>query len=93
MEKCAEGGKIQFFQILFFIGFFVILMGILVLMAAAFFSRGDVSFGGFIWIFPFFPFVFGSGPEAVWLILFALILGVLSILIFLFLWRESRKTR
>ncbi len=87
-----EGGKLQVFQILFFIGFFLILIGILILLAAALFSGGDVSFGGFIWIFPFFPFVFGSGPEAVWLILFALILGVLTVLIFFFLWRESRKT-
>ena len=73
---------------LFFAGFLLILLGVVILMAAALLSgSGNASFGGVIFIW-FFPIVFGAGPEAQWLILFAVILAVLGLIIFL----VTRKT-
>lgn len=77
------------FMMLFFIGFFIILVGIIVTVAVALlFGEGAASFGGFILIGPF-PIVFGAGPGAAWLALFAIILGILSVILFLLLWRKS----
>jgi len=78
--------------ILFILGFFIILVGIIVLIVAALlYGEGSASFGGVIFIW-FIPIVFGAGPEATWLILFAIILAVLSIIIFLILRRGPMKT-
>lgn len=88
-EKGVENEWVRRFIImLFFIGFFIILVGIIITVAVALlFSEGVGSFGGFILIGPF-PIVFGAGPEATWLAIFAIILGVLSIVLFLILWRR-----
>jgi len=73
---------------LFFIGFFIILAGIIITVAAALlFGEGTGSFGGFIFIGPI-PIVFGAGPGVEWLAFFAIILGILSIILFLMLWRK-----
>ncbi len=73
------------FLTLFFVGFFIILLGAIFLVASALLYGGEnTSFGGVIFIW-FFPIVFGAGPEAQWLILFAIILGVLSIIMFFIL--------
>jgi uncharacterized membrane protein len=73
---------------LFFAGFLLILLGVIILMAATLLSgSGNASFGGVIFIW-FFPIVFGAGPEAHWLILFAVILAVLGVIVFL----VTRKT-
>jgi uncharacterized membrane protein len=77
--------------ILFFIGFFIILVGVVITVSAALLfggGRGSASIGGFILIGPF-PIVFGAGPEAPWIALIAIILGILTIILFLVLWRRK----
>jgi uncharacterized membrane protein len=77
--------------LLFVLGFFIIVAGIVVVMVAAVLSSsGSASFGGIIFIGPI-PIVFGSGPGAQWLILFAILLAVLSIVMFLITRRRSDK--
>ena len=77
--------------ILFIIGFFIIFVGIIILMVATVLSNGSANFGAFIFI-GLFPIVVGAGPEAPLMILFAIILAVLSIIMFLVLRRERKKT-
>jgi uncharacterized membrane protein len=99
MLDCKRNGKHandkssgnQKFLILLIMGFFIIFLGIIVLMAAAmFFGEGSANFGGVIFIW-FIPIVFGAGPEATWMVLFAIILAVLSIIMFLILRKEIAK--
>ena len=83
-EESRQSGEeqgVKWFLVLFIIGFFIILVGTIFLVVAAFSSESSISFGGFVLIGPF-PIVFGSGPEAQWLVLFAIILGVLSLIMF-----------
>jgi len=76
--------------ILFIIGFFIIFVGIVILMVATVLSNGSANFGAFIFIGPF-PIVVGAGPEAEWMILFAIILAILSIIMFI-IFRREKKT-
>ena len=85
-EERAEAKWARRFIMLFFIGFFIILVGVIITVSTALlFGGGSASIGGFILIGPF-PIVFGAGPEAPWLALFAIILGILSVILFLALW-------
>lgn len=88
-KQNAEEQRVKGFLALFFIGFFIILAGIIFLFIAALSSEGSISFGGFVLIGPF-PIVFGGGPGAPWLVLFAIILGVLSLIMF-FIIRKKLK--
>lgn len=81
-QRKTEEHGVKGFLALFFIGFFIVLAGIIFLFIAALSSEGSISFGGFVLIGPF-PIVFGGGPEAPLLVLFAVILGVLSLILFL----------
>ncbi|MEM2148061.1 MAG: DUF131 domain-containing protein [Candidatus Bathyarchaeia archaeon] len=75
---------------LFFAGFFIILLGIIILIAAALLAGdSNISIGGFILIW-FIPIVFGAGPEAPWLTVLAVILGVLGLIMFLILWKKAK---
>jgi uncharacterized membrane protein len=76
----------KFFS-LFTLGFLITLLGLAILVVVTVISGGSVNVGGVIFIW-FFPIVFGVGPDAAWLILFALILAVLSIIIFLISYRK-----
>lgn len=87
-EENMQIKRFEGFLILFFIGFFIILVGVLFLVAATLFSGGTASIGGVVFIGPI-PIVFGAGPEARWLILFAIILGVLSIVMFFILRKKG----
>ena len=93
LSKCMSGQSSVFqkFFLLFIIGFFTIFVGIIILMVATVLSDGSANFGVFIFIGPF-PIVVGAGPEAPWMILFAIILAVLSITMFLVLRRERKKS-
>lgn len=84
-----QSSVFQKFFLLFIIGFFLIFVGIIILMVAAVLSDGSANFGAFIFIGPF-PIVMGAGPEAPWMI-FAIILAVLSIIMFLVLRRERKR--
>lgn len=86
-----ESSVFQKFFLLFIIGFFLIFVGIILLIVATVLSDGSANFGAFIFIGPF-PIVVGAGPEAPLMILFAIILTVLSIIMFLVLRRERKKS-
>lgn len=70
------------------IGFLAIFAGVVILAVAAVLSGGSADIGGVIFIW-FIPIVFGAGPHAAWIILFALILAVLSLIIFLISYRKG----
>jgi len=78
-----ESSRPQKFLILFVIGFFIIFLGIIILMVATVLhGNGSLNFGAIIFIGPV-PIVVGAGPEATWMVLFVIILAVLSIIMFL----------
>ena len=88
-----ESNRPQKFLILFVIEFFIIFVGIIILMVAAvLYGNGSVNFGAIIFIGPV-PIVVGAGPEATWMVLFAIILAVLSIIMFLIIRREIDKAK
>jgi len=76
--------------LLFIIGFLIIFAGIIILIVAAMLSGGSMNFGAVIFIGPF-PIVIGAGPEATWMVLFAIILAVLSIIMLLVSRRGGKK--
>jgi uncharacterized membrane protein len=77
--------------VLLLMGFLIVLIGFTLLIVAAVLSgEGSVSFGGFILIGPI-PIIFGAGPEAPWLVLFAIMLTVLGVVMFLIMRREVRR--
>lgn len=88
-SETEQTGRFEGFLILFFIGFFIIFAGVLFLVAAALFSGETANIGGVIFIGPI-PIVFGAGPEAHWLVLFAIILAVLSIIMFFILRKKGK---
>lgn len=85
-----QSSVLQKFFLLFIIGFFLILVGTIILMVATVLSDGSANFGAFIFIGPF-PIVVGAGPETYWMVLFAIILAVLSVIMFLVLRRERKR--
>jgi len=96
-EKIAEctneaASRSQKIFLLFIIGFFIIFVGIAILVVAVVLSGGSVDVGGVIFIW-FIPIVFGAGPNATWMVLFAIILAVLSIIVFLILRRGMEKSK
>jgi len=87
-----KSSRPQKFLILLIIGFLIIFLGIIMLIVATvLYDEGSANFGSVIFIW-FIPIVFGAGPEATWMIIFAIILAVLSIIMFLILRREIAKT-
>ena len=75
---------------LFIAGFLLVVAGIAVLMiASVLYGGGQTSFGTVIFIGPI-PIVIGAGPGAAWLVLIAILLGVLTI-VFLFMMRRDYK--
>jgi uncharacterized membrane protein len=81
------------FLTLFSLGFSIMILDLILVAIATALSRGgSTSFGGIIFIGPL-PIVFGAGPTAQWLILFAVILTVLSVITFLALRRKPDNTK
>ena len=79
------------FLALFVAGFFLTLIGIIILIVAAiFYGGGSANFVALIFIGPI-PIVIGAGPQAGWMVLFAIILAVLSIIMFLLMRRGIVK--
>jgi len=76
--------------VMFILGFFIVLLGIVILAVATLSSGGSASYGGVIFIGPI-PIVFGAGPQAAWLILFAIVLAALSIIVFLLTRKRVNK--
>ncbi|MEM3759941.1 MAG: DUF131 domain-containing protein [Candidatus Bathyarchaeia archaeon] len=83
----------QKFLMLFIIGFFIIFLGIIILIIAALvYGQGSANFGGVIFIW-FIPIVFGAGPESKWIVLFAIILAVLGIAMSIIMRCEIKKAK
>ncbi len=79
---------IRGFPILFVLGFFLVFVGILVMMLAALLSSvGQVSGGGFIFIGPF-PIGFGFSPYSPIILALAVILTVVALILF---WVSARR--
>lgn len=76
---------------LLILGFFMILVGIMILVAAnILYSRSDSTNSSiFIFIWPF-PIVLAAGSSTVLLVLFAIILAVLGFIMFWMLLRENK---
>jgi uncharacterized membrane protein len=72
---------------LLILGVALVLVGIAFLIVASFFSSSSTSVGVVVFIGPF-PIVFGSGPNAAWLITIGVILAVLSVVLF---WMMNRR--
>lgn len=85
-----EARRLQSLLILLVAGFSLVFTGVIVLTAATVLSGGSANFGAVIFIGPF-PIVVGVGPETTWTVLFAVVLAVLSGLMFLMLRRELGK--
>ncbi len=74
------------------LGIALVLIGIVILVVASLVIGSSGSVGVVIFIGPI-PIVFGSGPNASWLILIGIILAVLSIVLFLVLNRRLGRFR
>ena len=77
----------------FMIGFFVIFVGIILIMAASLLSPGSNVSGGGIFLVGPIPIVFGYGQYSVWAIAFAVILTIVAIVFFFLSWKRMRQTR
>lgn len=73
---------------LLFLGFAIVIIGIIILAVGAALGNGSTSVGGVIFIGPF-PIVFGAGPNAAWLIVISIVLAVVSIILFMLFRRRS----
>lgn len=78
------------FLVLSVIGFFIVFVGVIVLMIAAVLFNGSPDFGVFILIGPFL-IVVGAGPEAPWMVLFAIVFAVFGIIMVVMLRGEMKK--
>jgi len=65
----------------------LVFVGIVILVTASLISGGLESSGVVIFVGPF-PIVFGSGPNAAWLILIGIILAILSVVFFFIMKRR-----
>lgn len=73
-------------------GFFIIFIGIvLLILAAILYGEGQINFGALIFIGPI-PIVVGAGPQATLMVIFAIILAILSVIIFIILRRGIVKS-
>jgi uncharacterized membrane protein len=73
-------------SVLFFVGIAVILI------AMVFYGIGLENVSTVIFIGPF-PIVIGSGPDVEWVIFLSIILGILSVVIFLVMNRRIRRIK
>jgi len=74
----------------FMIGFFVIFVGIMLIMVASLLSpESNVSGGGIFLIGPI-PIVFGYGQYSFWTIAFAVILTIVAVVFFFLSWKRTR---
>ena len=89
-QKAEEEMEIpKWFSWLFAAGFAVVFIGIALVVFAAVFgdASGSLSSGVVILLGPF-PIVFGSGPDAVWLILIGIVIAIISLVSFVVLRRK-----
>jgi len=75
---------------LFMIGFFVIFVGIMLIMIASLLSPGSNVSGGGIFLIGPIPIVFGYGQYSAWMIAFAVILTIVAVVFFFLSWKRAR---
>lgn len=73
-----------------FLGVALVFVGIAVIVVASVFFSGSGRVGGVILIGPI-PIVFGTGPDAGWLIAIGIILTAISIILFLVVNKRQRR--
>lgn len=88
--KNEESGLFRKPVMLFILGFFIIFVGVAVLIVASVLSDDLQSFGALIFIGPF-PIVVGIGPETSWLVLLVIALAILSIIVFIMSCRKMKR--
>ena len=86
-EGIAVSGR---FLALLILGFVLVLVGVAVLVVVSSVFGGSTSTGVVIFIGPF-PIVFGSGPNAGWLIIIGIVLAVASVAVFLVMNKRYRR--
>lgn len=87
----SDGSRLRRLVVLLVTGFFIFLFGIIISVAATMLSGGGTtSYGLVIFVGPF-PIIIGVGSEAKWLIVFATILTILSIALFLLTRKRTEK--
>ena len=91
-EIVEEGITVSGYGFLFLVlGFILVVVGVaVILIATVLYSSGSASAGAIIFIGPF-PIVIGAGPDAIWIVLFSIIIAVLSVMVFLVMNRKFRK--
>ncbi len=72
------------------LGIALVFIGITVLVVVTLIFGGSGSVGGIILIGPI-PIVFGTGADAVWLIVIGIVATVLSVVLFLVMNRRAQK--
>ena len=74
---------------LFFLGFLLMFVGIVLVMIAGFLSGGSA---GFIWILPFPPVILGVGwPYPIWAVVLVVALTTLGVVLFILFRKQARK--
>jgi uncharacterized membrane protein len=72
------------------LGISLVFAGIAVIIAASALSGDSGSVGGVILIGPI-PIVFGTGPDAAWLIVLSVVLTIISVILFLIMNRRIKR--
>ena len=90
-EDVDEGIQVSStLSLLFLLGFAVVIIGIILVLAASLLGGGSASVSGVIFIGPF-PIVFGAGPDAAWLITISIAISAVMILAFVFMRRKNYR--
>ena len=75
---------------LFFLGFVLMFVGIIVMLITTILFGASMEAGTIIWIFPLPPIGFDTGPYAFWAISLGVALTVLGLLLFIILRKRAR---
>ena len=74
---------------LFFLGFLLTFVGIVLVMIAGFLSDGSA---GFVWVLPFPPIVVGDGwSYPLWAVLFAVAVTALGVILFILFRKQAQR--
>jgi len=77
---------------IFMVGFFVILAGIMLIMIGSLLFPGSNVSGGAVFLIGPIPIVFGYGQYSTWMIALAVILTIVSVVLFFLSWKRARQT-
>ena len=74
---------------LFFLGFLLMSVGIVLVMIAGFLSDGSA---GFVWVLPFPPIVVGDGwSYPLWAVIFAVAVTALGVILFVLFRKQAQR--